>query len=66
VQFWENGGVTSVTNGVPACFGHHYLMHEGGWTLVYDPDTGVTTLIGPKRQRLVERARWNGSSIAAA
>ncbi|HVE94516.1 MAG TPA: HNH endonuclease signature motif containing protein, partial [Acidimicrobiales bacterium] len=55
--FWENGGVTAVYNGVPLCLAHHHLVHEGGWTVTYDPTTGITTFTGPGGQQATSRDR---------
>ena len=43
------GGDTNVDLGIPLCYGHHHLVHEGGWTAAYDPTTGVVTLTSPRR-----------------
>ena len=56
IDWWENGGDTSVENGVPLCLAHHHLVHEGGWTITYNPTTGVTTLTGPAGQTLTSNA----------
>ncbi|MEY2471190.1 MAG: hypothetical protein QOK28_519 [Actinomycetota bacterium] len=52
IRWWEDGGVTSIDNGVPLCSYHHHLVHEGGWTISYDANTGVTRLEGPLGQVL--------------
>jgi hypothetical protein len=52
IVWWENGGVTSIDNGVPLCSHHHHLVHEGGWTISYDPHTGITRMEGPLGQVL--------------
>jgi hypothetical protein len=52
IHWWENGGVTSVDNGVPLCSYHHHLVHEGGWAVAYNPRTGVTRMEGPQGQVL--------------
>ncbi len=33
VEFFRNGGKTSVDNLLPLCEKHHHLVHEGGWRL---------------------------------
>ena len=45
---WTDGGITAVDVGVPLCGGHHRLVHDFGWTVRYDPTTGVTTFTSPK------------------
>ena len=52
LHWWEDGGVTSIDNGVPLCSYHHHLVHEGGWTISYNPYTGITRLEGPQGQVL--------------
>lgn len=37
---WESGGGTDLSNLLPLCVRHHHAVHEGGWTLEVDPDTG--------------------------
>jgi hypothetical protein len=50
VRDWTKGGETSVDAGVPACAGHHRLVHELGWTVRYDMLTGVVTFTSPDGQ----------------
>lgn len=57
IEWWENGGHTKVDNGVPLCLAHHHLVHEGGWTITYNPNTGITTLTGPRGQTITSGAR---------
>jgi hypothetical protein len=38
---WSQGGQTDLDVGVPLCRGHHDLVHEGGWTVAYDPLEGI-------------------------
>ena len=33
IEFFRNGGRTSVNNLLPLCEKHHHLVHEGGWRL---------------------------------
>ena len=56
--FWENGGVTSINNGVPLCAYHHHLVHEGGWYITWNPRTSVTRLVGPAGQVLETKAQF--------
>ena len=46
------GGATDLDLALPACKGHHHLVHEGGWTASYDRITGVATLTGPDGQNI--------------
>jgi hypothetical protein len=57
IVWWENGGDTAIDNGVPLCSYHHHLVHEGGWTITWNPHTGVTRLEGPNGQILESRVR---------
>jgi len=57
VQFWTDGGITAIDNGIPLCFVHHHYVHDGGWTLTYDPNTQTTTLTGPHGQTIESPAR---------
>jgi hypothetical protein len=64
IEWWENGGATSIGNGVPLCLGHHHLVHEGGWTIAYDGVTGVVTLTAPRGDRRVRSDATFGGSFA--
>jgi len=33
IEFFRNGGNTSINNLLPLCEKHHHLVHEGGWQL---------------------------------
>ena len=33
IQFWVNGGPTSLNNGAVLCGFHHTLIHQGDWTM---------------------------------
>ncbi|HVE93338.1 MAG TPA: DUF222 domain-containing protein [Acidimicrobiales bacterium] len=57
IVLWENGGATAVYNGVPLCLAHHHLVHEGGWTVSYDPTTGTTSFTGSDGQQATSRNR---------
>jgi hypothetical protein len=56
---WLHGGPTNLDNLVPACPGHHHLIHDGNWTLTLEthrhltitrPD-GTTHHTGPTTNR---------------
>jgi hypothetical protein len=40
---WEHQGRTDLDAGIPLCWGHHHLVHEGKWTVAYSTTTGTTT-----------------------
>ncbi len=50
--FWEDGGDTCVENGTPLCATHHRIVHAGGWTIDWNPHTGITRLQGPNGQTI--------------
>ncbi|MFN2465156.1 MAG: DUF222 domain-containing protein [Candidatus Dormibacteria bacterium] len=33
IEHWIDGGMTIVENLVPLCLRHHFMVHEGGWTI---------------------------------
>src|SRR3954447_20608108 len=46
VRHWANGGPTCLRNLVSLCDGHHWLVHEGGFTIV-PRSPGRWALLGP-------------------
>ena len=38
IEFFRNGGTTSINNMLPLCEKHHHLVHEGGWRLTMTTD----------------------------
>jgi len=40
-QHWAHGGETNLENLVLLCCQHHRVVHEGGYTVEGDPETGV-------------------------
>ena len=52
---WDDGGPTNLDAGVPLCWGHHHLVHEGKWTVTYNADDGVTTFTS-RAGRTIEAA----------
>ncbi len=40
---WARGGTTALTNLILLCRHHHTLVHEGGWTIRYDPTNDTVT-----------------------
>jgi hypothetical protein len=58
LTWWEDGGETTIDNGIPLCPFHHHLVHEGGWAVAWNPTTGVVTLEGPRGQTLETTASF--------
>ena len=50
--FWRDGGKTCLENSVPLCSRHHHMVHDDGWTIEWNPATGITVFTGPQRQTL--------------
>ncbi len=48
---WSHLGPTQLTNLVNLCWHHHFLVHEGGWTLEIRPD-GSLRILDPNGQEL--------------
>jgi hypothetical protein len=44
---WADGGRTSITNGIPCCLFHHWLVHEGGWRVIKHADGTITAIPPP-------------------
>ncbi len=59
IIWWENGGITAIINGVPLCSTHHHLVHEGQWTVNYNPTTGITRFEGPRGQVVESTGRMS-------
>ena len=47
IRHWANGGPTCLPNLISLCDGHHWLMHEGGFTVV-PRSPGQWALLGPE------------------
>lgn len=45
VADWRRGGETDLANLVPLCDRHHWLVHEGGWTIHLDDARTVTAYL---------------------
>jgi hypothetical protein len=37
-RHWTDGGITALSNLVHLCWHHHFLVHEGGWSLTIQAD----------------------------
>ena len=44
---WEDGGGTDLANLLPLCVKHHHAVHEGGWQLDVDSETGNVRVTYP-------------------
>ncbi len=44
---WLYDGKTQTINGAPVCLYDHWLVHEGGWRIVRQPDGALTFLPPP-------------------
>ena len=57
LRHWAKLGPTDLSNLACVCWRHHHLVHEGGWNLSYDPDTGRTIWHAPDGRRLIGQRR---------
>lgn len=57
VRWWSRGGSTAVDNGILLCRVHHRLVHEGGWTLRLDPESGQARFRSPRGEVVVTEPR---------
>lgn len=48
INYWSENGPTDIDNGCLLCHFHHFLVHEGQWTVIVAPD-GIPEIIPPKR-----------------
>ena len=46
IRHWLHGGKTKTRNGAPVCLYDHWLVHEGGWQILRQPD-GALIFIPP-------------------
>ncbi|HET6818304.1 MAG TPA: DUF222 domain-containing protein [Mycobacteriales bacterium] len=58
IEWWSLGGRTSIDNGAWLCAFHHWLVHEGGWTMRRGPDRSFvwTNQIGHQQIRHLSAA----------
>jgi hypothetical protein len=47
LDWWAHDGRTDLPNGAPVCWHDHRLLHELGWAIDRDPQTGVITWYRP-------------------
>jgi Domain of unknown function (DUF222) len=52
VKHWVHDGPTSLRNMILVCRRHHVLVHECGWSIHLDHDTGTVTATDPRGKRL--------------
>lgn len=50
IVWWSNGGRTDLDNAAWLCAFHHWLVHEGGWTLRRDPARNYVFTSGDGRE----------------
>lgn len=55
IVFRRHGGPATINNAAWLCTYHHWLTHEGGWTLHRDPDNNTYTWTGPHRQQRIRK-----------
>lgn len=56
IWHWADGGPTDADNLVGLCWAHHDLVHDGGWTIVGDPDGQLTFVDRHRIRRWTSRA----------
>jgi hypothetical protein len=49
IIWWTRGGLSTLDNAAWLCAFHHWLVHEGRWTMRRDPD-GTFVFTGPRGQ----------------
>ncbi|AIY01919.1 hypothetical protein ART_2320 [Arthrobacter sp. PAMC 25486] len=54
---WQDGGATSVNNGVLCCSQHHHYLHDRGWSVRLDG--GVAWFTPPYSEDITRRERRN-------
>ena len=42
IVYWADGGQTVEPNLLTTCWGHHELLHEGGWSVVGPAGPNIT------------------------
>ena len=57
VQWWSRGGATSLDNAAWLCAFHHWLVHEGGWSMAAMCNGWIFTDPGGAEHRFHRRPR---------
>ena len=57
IWWWRRGGPTDLHNGILLCRFHHRMVHEGGWGLSMDRDTGRAVFTDPRGKEHVTLPR---------
>jgi hypothetical protein len=52
LKHWVHGGHTCLANMILLCRRHHVMVHECGWNIHLDHDTGIVTAYDPRGRRL--------------
>ena len=60
VVHWAQGGHTNLDNLIGLCWEHHRLVHEGGWTILGNPNGEVEFLSPDGERRLPSRPQPAG------
>jgi len=47
VEHWAHGGPTNTSNLILVCSFHHWLVHEGEWTVHFDAEANILTAYRP-------------------
>jgi hypothetical protein len=47
LDHWARGGITATETMILLCRRHHRAVHEGGWTIRFDPATGEVRVWRP-------------------
>lgn len=65
---WARGGHTTMDNLVLLCRHHHVLVHEGGWTIRFDPRMATVTAVRPdgRPYEIAPSRPWTRPDIRAA
>ena len=54
---WGDGGPTDLDAGIPLCWAHHHMVHEGAWTVRYHGPTATVTFTSPTGHQVEAPAR---------